>query len=265
MTHSVKILLALILSFFFVGCDGKAPAQKKELLIFCGTSMAKPMQEVASLFEAEHKCMVKIIQGGSGSLLKSIKVNGLGDLYLPGDETYMDKSRKQGLVTKIVTVGINHLALIVQKNNPLAITADLNHLADKNYRVVLASAKSSSIGRVAEEILRHQSIYSQVMDNVLFLTRDTKGLTQAIKENKADLTISWYATAQWPENSNFIDALPLCQKVALIQKLSLGLLRFSSQPDLAKGFMELAVSKQGQQIFSLYGFHFHKDSHETKL
>jgi len=96
-----KISFLALLLLSLAGCNGKPQEnQKKELLIFCGITMARPIQEIASLIEEEQNCVIKIIQGGSGSLLRSIKVNGLGDLYLPGDDVYIQQSLEEGLVTK---------------------------------------------------------------------------------------------------------------------------------------------------------------------
>lgn len=261
-----KISFLVLLLLSLAGCNGKPQENpKKELLIFCGITMTRPIQEIASLIEAEQDCVIKIIQGGSGSLLRSIKVNGLGDLYLAGDDAFIQQSLEEGLVTKTVTVGLNHLALIVQKNNPLSISADLENLADKKYRVVIASSKSSSVGKVAENILRSHSLYQKVLNNALYLTTDSKDLMLSIRNKKADLALNWYAVAQWDENREFMDALLLHEKDAPCNMLILGLLRFSVYPDIATHFMELASSPQGRKIFGRYGFHLHPDTHETDL
>ena len=266
MPHYLKISILALLLPLFAGCTGIPQENpKKELLIFCGITMVRPIQEIASLIEAEQNCIIKIIQGGSGNLLRSIKVNGLGDLYLPGDEVYIKQSLEEKLVTKTVTVGCNHPALIVQKNNPLSISADLKNLADKQYRVVMASAKSSSIGKVTENILRSHSLYQQALNNALYLTTDSKDLTLSIRNKKADLALNWYAVAQWDENREFMDALPLNEEDAPHHRLVLGLLRSSIHPDIAARFMELAASPQGAEIFDRYGIHLDLDRHETTI
>jgi len=167
--------------------------------------------------------------------------------------------------TKTVTVGHNHPTLIVQKDNPLYISADLENLADKKYRVIIASSKSSSIGKVTENILRSHSLYQKVLNNVLYLTTDSKDLMLSIRNKKADLALNWYAMAQWDENREFMDALPLQGKDVPHNMLVLGLLRSSVYPDIAARFMELAASPQGREILDRYGFYLHLHRHETDL
>ncbi len=251
----------IVLIFFLIvlpGCQNLGPEEsRQELLIYCGITMISPMQEIASLVEKEKNCIFKITKQGSGALLKSIRANKVGDLYLPGSESYMKTALAEGLVTETAPVGFNRAALMVQKGNPLQITADVNNLTDPRIRVVLGSPESGSIGRETERILTRICIYQQALANSLFLTADSKGMTQAIRENKADLVLNWYATATLEENRTFLEALPLDEDMAPPHKLVLGLLKFSPYPDIARRFIEIATSEQGQAIFRNHGFGTH--------
>ncbi|MCB2184151.1 MAG: substrate-binding domain-containing protein [Desulfobulbaceae bacterium] len=245
----------LILIFLLTGCEKTQQAEPgREILIYCGITMIRPMREIASIIEKQDNCTVKITKQGSGALCKSIKANSIGDLYLPGSESYINTAIKEKLIIDTVTVGYNRASLIVPKGNPLGITANLNNLHDPRYKVVLGSPESGSIGRETERILRRICIYEQAVANALYLTADSKGMVQALHDKKADLVFNWYATAKWDDNKNFMDALPLDHDTAPPHKLVLGLLRFSAFPDIARHFMELASSEQGQAIFDNYGF-----------
>jgi len=251
-----KFLLLLLAGIF--GLNGCQPAEqtesRQELLIYCGITMIMPMQEIAKIVEQEKNCTIKITKQGSGALLNSIKVNRVGDLFLPGSESYIKTCIEEGLIKETVPVGYNRAALIVQKGNPLHITPDVRNLTNKQYRVVLGSAESGSIGRETERILSPLGIYQEALDNALFLTSDSKGIVKAILDKNADVTLNWHATSIWAENRPFMDGLLLDDKVAPPHKLVLGLLSFSPYPDIARRFMELASSKQGQEIFARYGF-----------
>lgn len=238
-----------------VGCQKtEESTPKKELLIYCGITMIRPMQEIARIIEQKHNCTIKITKQGSGALLKSIEANMVGDLFLPGSESYMRICLEKGLVKETVDVGFNRAALIVQKGNPLGITADLHNLLNKKYRIVLGSAENGSIGQETERILDGIGIYQQALENALYLTADSKGMVQAINDKKIDLALNWYATALWEENKPFMDAIPLDDNIAPPHKLVLGLLTFSPYPDIARSFLTLAGSKEGKEIFARHGF-----------
>jgi len=216
--------------------------------------MVEPVRIIADIIEQEQNCKIKVIKGGSGNLYRILSINQVGDLYLPGSESYISKGQQEGIILETVTVGYNKAALIVAKNNPLAISSDLANIADNNYRVVLGNPDSGSVGKETKYILQQAGIYQQAMANVIYLTTDSKDLTRAIKENTADLVINWQATAVWPQNVASLTVLPIDNQYAPERKLVLSLLSYSEYPDIAKYFMQYAESDQGRELFRNYGF-----------
>ena len=96
-------------------------------------------------------------------------------------------------------------------------------------------------------------LYEQAIEKTLYLASDSKDLYASIADDKADLIINWRATAMWGTNNKEMDVLLLDKEVAPPKKLIMGLLSFSYQPEIARSFMKLASSIEGQNIFSDYG------------
>ena len=245
----------LFCSCAIFGCKSQhmEEASKKELLIYCGTTMAPAVRELADIFEQHQNCIVKIIKDGSGNLYRSIKVNQVGDLYFPGSESYMEKCQAEGIVLESQPVGFNRVVLVVAKDNPLNISTDLNNFINKKYRTVLGAAKSGSIGKETRLIFAIEGTYKQAAEQVLFLAIDSKDLEVAIKENRADLTMNWNAAALHDNNSAAIDILRLDESIAPPHVLMFGLLSTSHSPKLAQRFMSFAGADEGQNIFLRYG------------
>jgi molybdate transport system substrate-binding protein len=231
------------------------PEPKKELLVYCGITMIKPMSEIASIIERQHGVKISLIKGGSGNLLKSIKFNKLGDLFLPGSASYIKQSKAEGLVTESVHVGFNKAAMMVQKGNPRAVKPDLGELKDKSYYVVIGNPDSGSIGKETRKILTAAHIFDDVLNNARELTTDSKRLIEVLKKGEADLVINWYATSVWVENREYVDTLPIDKQYAQKKRLELGLLKSSKYPDVARKFMAFAASEEGNRIFEKYGLY----------
>jgi molybdate transport system substrate-binding protein len=250
------LALALAAVLASTGC-ARAPAEpkRKELLIYCGITMIRPMSEIARVIEAQHDCRIIITKGGSGELLDSIRTNGVGDLYLPGSDSYIKTCLEEGLVTETVHVGFNKAAMMVQKGNPKAVPADLSVLADPQYYVVIGNPDSGSIGRETARLLEKRGILDPVMDNARRLTTDSKDLVQVLKTGEADVVVNWYATSTWPENEPYVDVLPIDEQYASKKKLVLGLLSSAQYPEIAKAFMAYAASEQGHAIFRKHGLY----------
>lgn len=260
MQRSTPAALFFFLSFLILiaGCgppdsaNGPAP---KELLVYCGITMIKPMSEIAAQIEAEENCRVIVTKGGSGNLLQSIRVNQVGDLFLPGSDAYIETCRKEGLVVETAHVGYNKAALMVPKGNPKGITPDLDHLMSKAYYVVIGDPASGSIGKETKRILERKGIFEPVLANARRLTTDSKDLINVLRNREADLVVNWYATATWPENRSVVDVLPIDEAYATPKKLVLGLLKTSRQPEIARKFIGLAISEKGRAIFKKYGLY----------
>ena len=252
------LVVSIVLCFVFaraVPSKAAAAPGKKRLLVYCGITMIKPMSDIARVIEQQEGCEIVITKGGSGNLLRAIRINKLGDLFLPGSDSYIQTCQQEGLVTETVHVGYNKAALIVQKGNPKGISNDLLNLASPDYYVVIGDPSSGSIGRETKTILDRAGIFEQVSKNATQLTTDSKDLVNVLQNKEADLVINWYATATWPENQPYVDVLSIDEAFATKKRLVLGLLSCSKQPKIARKFMAYAASEAGRALFEQYGLY----------
>jgi len=253
----IKFAVFIILFPLLVSCgqdQDQVSKEKPRLLIYVGITMIQPMQKIANYIEQRYNVNIKLSKGGSKNLLESIKNSQVGDLYLPGSDSYIKAAQKQDLVTETVAVGFNQAAFLFQKGNPKQLGKDLSELSRSDLKVVIGNPNSSSVGKIAKKILEKHGSYQQVLSNVLYVTPDSKDLTKALKDHSADLSLSWYAVAFWDENKLVIDAIPIDDSFGSKKKLVIGLLRASKHPDIARAFMNYAQSDAGQGIFRAYGF-----------
>lgn len=252
--------LGLFIILFCLFCCGpgekeKIPVeQKKELLIYSGMTVITPVMELIALFEEQEDCTLKLSYGGSFHVENSIKVNKVGDLYLPGDESFINHFIEDGTVTDTREVGFIQAAIIVQKGNPKQLTNDLSRFSDSSLAVVIGAENGGAIGRETKQIFSGLGIYDDVVQNAIYLSTDSKGLARAIRNRDADLTINWKAMAMLPENRETMDVIEFGDRHAGKRKLVFGLLSYSQNKNLARKFLDLAVSEQGRDIFKRYGF-----------
>ena len=254
MYFRTAIGLMAVCLIFGCGRESSVVPDRAELLIYCGTTMIHPMREIADLIEAERGCVIKISKGASGHLLESIRFNQVGDLYLPGSESYMNTCREEGWVEETRFVGYNVAAIVVPSGNPLHLSNDPVALTNRDVLVILADPASGSIGREARAVLEWRGVSDAVFRNLPVWTADSKDITRAIREGTADVGINWYATTLWQENAAVVEGLLMEESIAPRKRLVLGLLRTSRFPDAARRFMEVAVSGEGRAIFEKYGF-----------
>ncbi|WP_421715335.1 substrate-binding domain-containing protein [Arcobacter arenosus] len=248
-----RIILSFILTFLFIN---NLFAQKPTLIFYCGITMVKPITEMAKIIEKKHNCIIKISQGGSKDLYDSIKYSKKGDLYLPGSQSYRTNNLKDGLLGDFVEIGFNKAAIFVKKGNPLKVSS-LNDFSSEEYASVLCDPESGSVGKMTKNIFinfKDIHFYEEVLDNTVEIGTDSRNLNKALIDNRADISINWRATSFWEENKKYIDIIEIDDKYAPKKRLIISLLKFSKNKEIAKDFMNFAISKEGQEIMKKYGF-----------
>jgi len=217
-----------------------------ELLFYCGATMREALKEIATLFEKKHGVKIKFIVGGSKSLLDKIRIIKKGDLYLPGSENYILKNKNLFLNYKYI--GYNKLALIIKKNNPKNIK-ELDDLFERDdLAIVLCNPELSSCGRATKKLLKDSFLFLYFQSCEIAL--DSKDLALCVK-NFADVGISWRAAATSKTNKNKLDYIDIKSSK---NKLYLSIIKYTSNYELAKKFLEFVISKQGKEIMKKYRF-----------
>lgn len=247
------LIIGMLMLINMTGC-AEQEVEKPQMLFYIGITMVKPVAQLVEEFEVENNCEIKIVQGGSQDLYDSLEQSREGDLYLPGSYSYREKTLDKGLLLDAVFVGYNKAALMVKEGNPKGFTNALSQLEEKENRVVICNPDSGSIGRESKKILDAYGNFDAVFSNSIYLTTDSRNLTDAIASGDADICINWYATAMWDENSAYVDAIEIDPAYAKKKMLIMSLLKESKYPELTKKFMEYASSEHGRDVFKAYGF-----------
>ena len=246
------LLMCTLGLFVLSGCDNyresATTAPPKELLLYCGATMANAMREVSNQFEKQENCVVKIISGGSGYMLRCIQINQVGDFYLPGQESFMQQCINADLISSSKVIGCNRAAMMVARNNPRRITPDLSNFTNGKYRTILGNRKSGSIGRETYNLLQPLGMYDAAIKQTMYIAVDTQDMVQSIAEGKADLALCWQASIASYDDSNAVEILPIADTSVPSHQLILGTLKCVHLPELAQRYIDFVLSRQGKEI-----------------
>lgn len=249
-----KITCSIVFLFVLMPSLLWAAENACKLVIYCGITMVKPMVEISKDFEKNTGCKVQFVKGGSGKLMALLLKNKNGDLFLPGSDSYVKRleTDNPGLVVEKSEVGYNQAAIFVKKGNPKGVPSELSALTDDRFKVIIGSAERGSIGKETKKILSNYGNFDQVKKRAT-LALHSQSLVNAIKSDKADVSINWYAVSTWQENMKFVDGLRIDESFAPKKELVLTVLKDSKNPAQAKAFLATAASKKGHSIFKKYG------------
>jgi molybdate transport system substrate-binding protein len=255
-----KIVWLCLLVIFF-GCSSedqnKSPQTdkaKKELLVFCGITMIDPVRELMGRFEQDAGVKMTMSYGGSADLMQSIKLNGVGDIYFPGGESYIIEADKDGILKERKQVGVNQIALFVRKGNPKGLSGDLDELLKPGMQIGIGHPDLGSVGKEAKRMLQAKGVYDQVVTASAMMQPDSKALTGVLREGKVDVVLNWRAVLSFQDNSQDMEMLPVKGDWATPHKLTMSVLANSREPELANRFLDFCASEPGRAVFQRYGF-----------
>jgi len=257
MTRTVQALVAAgIILALFGGCQKNSentPSQDRpEILLFCGAGLRPPMEVLVQEFSsAEHTSIVVDYAGGE-VLLSKIRVSGQGDLYMPGDNRYVDKAAEQGLIVSRRCVCYFVPTILVGKGNPKQIRG-LSDLTRADVRVGLGDPRAAPIGIVSRELfLKNGMSWEDVERSVKFQSATVNELGLQVQTGALDAVIVWDAVAK--QYSQHAEEVPIPLQHNIVSAVDMAVLVSARHPDVARRFTEFAGSGRGRQVFKQHGY-----------
>ncbi|MBC7326911.1 molybdate ABC transporter substrate-binding protein [bacterium] len=256
LNNAFLMFLILILSLPSLStCKG---VKGDKLFVYCGAAISPPMLEIGKEFEKQYGTKVEFTFAGSPCLLAQITFAKSGDLYMPGEDWYMDQAIKKGLIEKWAPVALFTPVIAVQKGNPKKIKSILDFRRE-DLRIGLGNKEACAIGKISDEIFKKaekvlgaKGLAEAIWKNTKYMAMQEPELGNTIKLKHIDATIIWNSTAYRIRNS--IDIIPIDPRYRIDSTIPLGVLKFSNNKELAYAFLEFVQSSKSQSIFKKHGF-----------
>lgn len=250
------VVIALAIAGAMLRFSNKKEALK--LFVYCGAAISPPMQEIGKEFEKQYGVKVDYTFAGSPCLLAQITFTKKGDLYMPGEQWYMDQAIKKGYIDRWAAVALFEPVIAVQKGNPKKIKSILD-FRRTDIRIGLGNKEACAIGHIsneifkkAEKLLNIRGLSSGIWKNAKYLAMQEPELGNTIKLGHLDATIIWNATAHRIKDS--IDVIPIDPRYRIDSPIPLGVLKFSENKPFANKFLDFVLSPKGKAIFEKHGY-----------
>ncbi len=250
------MVLALLAGGWFLmhrppapGAATTPPSAAKPLKVYCAAGIKNPAEAVAAAYQQEMGVATELEYGGTASLLTSIRLTKVGDLFIAADSAAIQEAQKQGLVREVLPLVRQVPVIAVAKGNPKGITA-LDDLLKDGVRFAMANPESASIGRVTRRVLGDR--WATFNSKVTVLKPTVMDVAGDVKLGSVDAAIVWdSAAAQFPT----LDAISVPELANASEEASVAVLVSSAQPTEALRFARyLTAPEKGGPIFSAKGF-----------
>ncbi|MBC2696028.1 MAG: molybdate ABC transporter substrate-binding protein [Desulfobacteraceae bacterium] len=241
--HKAFLLILLICLIFSTAFAQK---ESKELLVFAGSGMRLPLNEIGERFETLYGIKVIYDYGGSGRLGNKILVGQSPDVFIPGSDKWAKILKKKDYIEGYSPIAYHTPVIITPKGN-----GKVNSLGDflnSNNRLVLGDDRAAAIGDASAAIFKKAGLEESRM-NVRAKGQAVKQLVLWIEGNNADASIVWKADAVQsgrvrivgiPEQYNVRSIIPVCQMV--------------KHKEETNEYINYLLGVEGKAIFKKHGF-----------
>lgn len=254
MRNSLKYLLIFMLLFIagMVVRDIFLSGDREEsLLFYCGAGLRPAVSEIVERFEEETGIHVRTNYGASNILLGQIQVNREGDLFMPGDEFYVQEAMKDDMILESRNVAEFIPVIIVQKGNPHAVQ-HLEDLAKPGLKLGIADERAAAIGRITWMIYEKNDISRELIkDNIVFDSVTVHELITGITLGHIDAAIVWEPVARGQEDAEVIE-IPDDNNISV--PVPLAMLSSTENRENAGKFIEYMLSEESQEVFTKHHF-----------
>ena len=250
-------LCLLFVAFVFSGCGARAD-DEPELTIFAASSLADVFGELGGEFERQNPGVeVRFNFAGSSALLAHLQQGAPADVFASADRAKMDVAENTGLTSGPQVFAENSPVVIVPKNNPAGVET-LRDLTGPVLDLVLAQ-KGVPIAGYAKRILEKADtrygggFEDQVMENVVSREADVRAAANKVAIGEADATFV-YASDVTPEIQDRVEVVGIPEELNVTATYPIAVTEGAPHPELARKWVELVLSEEGQRIMEERGF-----------
>ncbi|MGC9003220.1 MAG: molybdate ABC transporter substrate-binding protein [bacterium] len=260
----LSVLVSLFCLALFLGGNAEAGG-KNSITVSAAISLKDSFQEIGKLFEKKHKGVKVFFNfGASGTLQAQIEGGAPVDVFASAAPKQMDALEKKGLVVEGTRRNFagNVLVLIVPSKSKLPIKsfADLEKPFVK--RIAIGDPKTVPAGQYSEEVLENLRLWDKLKEKFVY-AENVRQVLDYVARNEVDAGLVYLTDAfirrkqvkivgEAPKGS----CKPVVYPIAVVKT--------SQNVPLAKDFVALVLSPEGQKILKKYGFKTMKEIETTK-
>lgn len=218
--------------------------------ILCAAGMRRAMDHIFVSFKEKTGINIDPDYGGSGIILARASITKDVDLFMPGDQWYVDKLQENtGKVVAQKHIAFFIPVLITQKGNPKKITG-LKDFFREDLRVGIGEAKSCQVGQLTARIMEKNGF-----DPSKIVAKESTTVNELgvwVRMNNVDVSLVWDAIANNLKED--VDIIEIPKEQSIISKVTISLLNTSQNTESARKFMDYLTSEEARQILEKNGY-----------
>ena len=237
-------------------------AQERTLTVLAAASLTESFTELGALFESQNPGVkVAFSFAGSQALAQQLGQGAGADVFASANQKYMDAAVEANRVNQedAKTFVTNRLVVIFPKDNPGGIK-ELKDLAKPGLKLDLADP-SVPVGQYTVDFLDKAvqdpgfdpQFKEDVLNNVVSYEDNVKSVVTKVSLGEADAGVV-YVTDITADAADKVGKLDIPDALNTIATYPIAPISDSKNPELARAFVALVLSPEGQRVMAKYGF-----------
>jgi len=245
---SLVLLVALI---WTLQDDRDDSASAGHLTLYCAAGLKPPVESAAREYEERYGVHVDITYGGSGTLLSSLKVSNIGDLYLAADDSYSDLAREEGIAREVFQLATMRPVVGVSAGNPKGI-ATISDLLGPGVRLGLANPDAAAVGRAVRTAFTESGQWDTVSKAAVVMKPTVMDLANDLNLGSIDAGLVWDSTVN---QFTGLESVHLPELEGSARSVTICVLESSERPTAALRFCRYLSSRDaGLPHFERMGY-----------
>ena len=240
------------------GGSGGEQSEGSTLTVLAASSLTDAFGELEGTIEEQNGGVdVSTSFAGSSELLTQIQQRAPADVFASADEEKMNTALEEGLVAEPEVFVRNRPVVIVPADNPDGIE-EFRDLAEADAQIVLAE-EAVPIARYVEEVLDNADaeygvgFAQSVRDKIVSREANVRASANRVALGEADATFV-YVSDVTEDIRDQVRAVEIPEELNVIATYTVATIEGSENPELARAWVDLALSDEGQRVLEKYNF-----------
>jgi len=223
---------------------GVAPGSAGSITVLAAAPLVDAFNEIGKAFEAANPSVhVKFSYDGSAALASRANSGAPADVFASADDANMLKVTAAGNAPRPQTFARNPLEIVVRKGNPKGIHQPVDF--NRPDVVYVLCAVGIPCGTYGKELLDRVGVTREPAS----FEADGGGVVNKVTSGQADGGIISVTDLQAAA-----DGVAIAPDQNIVATYPIAVLRQSSNPDVARAFVDFVLSPPGQATLAKYGF-----------
>ena len=249
------IVVFLIMVAFLTTLDSGCTARKdREILVSAAISLKNAFEEIGLLYEKQTGIRVRLNLGGSGLLQRQIEAGAPADVYASAGERQMDALQSRGLILAETRRNLvrNALVLIVPAETQVPLRSFEELARPEITKVAIGNPKTVPAGQYAQQTLRNLKMWNR-LESRLVLAENVRQVLDYVVRGEVEAGMV-YSSDVFVANGKVAVAIPVPEDMHDPILYPIAAVKTTEHRSDAQGFIDLALSRSGQDILAKYGF-----------